>query len=56
VGVALVVPGERDFEPDLRRRADEAMYGAKEAGGGVHAWRPPRDEEPPPLDATIAAD
>ncbi|HEX5827361.1 MAG TPA: GGDEF domain-containing protein [Candidatus Limnocylindrales bacterium] len=35
VGVALVVPGERDFEPDLRHRADAAMYEAKAAGGGV---------------------
>ena len=40
VGIALIVPGERDFEPDLRQRADEAMYDAKEAGGGVRAWRP----------------
>ena len=40
VGVALVTPGERDFEPDLRQRADDAMYGAKAAGGGVRAWRP----------------
>jgi diguanylate cyclase (GGDEF)-like protein len=40
VGVARIVPGERDFEPDLRRRADEAMYDAKASGGGVRAWRP----------------
>jgi len=39
VGVARIVPGERDFEPDLRGRADEAMYDAKLAGGGVRAWR-----------------
>ena len=56
VGVALIVPGERDFEPDLRQRADDAMYAAKEAGGGVNAWRPSRDEEPPPLDPIVAAD
>ncbi|MEO5964575.1 MAG: GGDEF domain-containing protein [Candidatus Limnocylindrales bacterium] len=35
VGVTLVVPHERDFEPDLRQRADAAMYEAKQAGGGV---------------------
>jgi len=40
VGVARIVPGDRDFEPDLRRRADDAMYDAKLAGGGVRAWRP----------------
>ncbi|HEU0242633.1 MAG TPA: GGDEF domain-containing protein [Candidatus Limnocylindrales bacterium] len=40
VGVTRIVPGERDFEPDLRQRADSAMYGAKLAGGGVRAWRP----------------
>ena len=40
VGVTLVVPGERDFEPDLRQRADEAMYAAKRAGGGVRASGP----------------
>jgi diguanylate cyclase (GGDEF)-like protein len=39
IGVALVVPGQRDFEPDLRSRADAAMYEAKEAGGGVRIWR-----------------
>ena len=39
VGVARIVPGDRDFEPDLRRRADDAMYDAKLAGGGVRAWR-----------------
>ncbi len=55
VGVALIVPGERDFEPDLRQRADEAMYAAKEAGGGVHAWRPPSDERPPLEAATVPA-
>jgi diguanylate cyclase (GGDEF)-like protein len=40
VGVARIVPGDRDFEPDLRQRADDAMYDAKLAGGGVRAWRP----------------
>jgi hypothetical protein len=40
VGVTRIVPGERDFEPDLRQRADSAMYDAKLAGGGVRAWRP----------------
>jgi len=49
VGVALVVPGERDFEPDLRRRADSAMYVAKGGGGGVRAWQePPPDPKPEP--------
>jgi GGDEF domain-containing protein len=55
VGVTLIVPGERDFEPDLRQRADDAMYAAKEAGGGVHAWRP-RDGMPPSIEATVPAD
>jgi diguanylate cyclase (GGDEF)-like protein len=41
IGVALAVPGRRDFEPDLRGRADAAMYEAKEAGGGVRLWREP---------------
>jgi diguanylate cyclase (GGDEF)-like protein len=45
VGVALVVPGERDFEPDLRQRADDAMYAAKGDGGGVRPWRPKPDPE-----------
>jgi diguanylate cyclase (GGDEF)-like protein len=55
VGVALLVPGERDFVPDLRQRADDAMYAAKAAGGGVRAWQPPPEvsamdagEEPEP--------
>ncbi len=39
VGVALAVPGRRDFEPDLRGHADAAMYEAKAAGGGVRIWR-----------------
>jgi diguanylate cyclase (GGDEF)-like protein len=61
VGVALIVPGERDFEPDLRQRADDAMYAAKEAGGGVRAWRPGPDVEAPsretaPVEATVPAD
>jgi diguanylate cyclase (GGDEF)-like protein len=59
VGVALIVPGERDFEPDLRQRADDAMYAAKEAGGGVHAWRPAPDTAAPPTaraEASLPAD
>jgi predicted signal transduction protein with EAL and GGDEF domain len=35
IGVTLAVRGARDFEPDLRGRADAAMYEAKDAGGGV---------------------
>jgi len=38
IGVALVVPGRRDFEPDVRQHADAAMYEAKAAGGGIRAW------------------
>ncbi|HYO42314.1 MAG TPA: GGDEF domain-containing protein [Candidatus Limnocylindrales bacterium] len=38
IGVALAVPGRRDFEPDLRGHADTAMYEAKETGGGVRIW------------------
>ena len=38
IGVALAVPGRRDFEPDLRSHADTAMYEAKEAGGGIRVW------------------
>ena len=56
VGVALIVPGERDFEPDLRQRADDAMYAAKEAGGGVHAWRRAPAPEAPPLETTDPTD
>jgi diguanylate cyclase (GGDEF)-like protein len=41
IGVALAVPGRRDFEPDLRGRADAAMYAAKEAGGGIRIGQPP---------------
>jgi diguanylate cyclase (GGDEF)-like protein len=41
IGVALAVPGLRDFEPDLRGRADTAMYEAKDAGGGIRIWRDP---------------
>jgi diguanylate cyclase (GGDEF)-like protein len=37
VGVTRIVPGRRDFEPDLRQRADSAMHDAKLAGGGVRA-------------------
>ena len=52
---------ERDFEPDLRERADDAMYAAKETGGGVHAWRPapdvvPRTPERAPFDPAVPAD
>jgi len=39
IGVALAVPGRRDFEPDLRGHADTAMYEAKAAGGGIRVWR-----------------
>ena len=53
IGVALAVPGGRDFEPDLRQRADDAMYAAKEAGGGVHAWRPAPDVAARPPRATV---
>ena len=38
IGVAMLVPGRRDFEPDVRQHADAAMYEAKAAGGGVRAW------------------
>ena len=38
IGIALALPGRRDFEPDLRQRADAAMYEAKAAGGGVRMW------------------
>jgi len=44
IGVALAVPGERDFEPDLRQHADRAMYEAKAAGGGVRLWRDPETQ------------
>ena len=47
IGVALARPGRRDFEPDLRLRADKAMYQAKEAGGGIRIWQEP-DESPAP--------
>jgi diguanylate cyclase (GGDEF)-like protein len=39
IGVALAVPGRRDFEPDLRAHADTAMYDAKADGGGIRVWR-----------------
>jgi diguanylate cyclase (GGDEF)-like protein len=45
IGVALAVPGRRDFEPDLRQRADAAMYEAKAAGGGIRIWREITDKE-----------
>ncbi len=38
IGVALALPGRRDFEPDLRQHADAAMYEAKAAGGGIRTW------------------
>ena len=38
IGVALAMPGQRDFEPDLRQHADAAMYEAKAAGGGIRVW------------------
>jgi diguanylate cyclase (GGDEF)-like protein len=38
IGVALALPGRRDFEPDLRQHADAAMYQAKATGGGVRIW------------------
>jgi diguanylate cyclase (GGDEF)-like protein len=41
IGVALAVPGRRDFEPDLRGHADTAMYEAKAAGGGIRVWQEP---------------
>ena len=41
IGVAVAVPGRRDFEPDLRQHADAAMYEAKAGGGGVRLWREP---------------
>jgi diguanylate cyclase (GGDEF)-like protein len=62
IGVALAMPGRRDFEPDLRQHADAAMYEAKAAGGGIRIWAAPspggsltgaspppaqRDEDPP---------
>lgn len=41
IGLAMIVSGQRDFEPDIRQRADAAMYAAKGAGGGIHAWGTP---------------
>ncbi len=38
IGVAMLTPGRRDFEPDVRQHADAAMYAAKAAGGGVRVW------------------
>jgi len=43
IGVALAVPGRRDFEPDLRGHADTAMYEAKAAGGGIRVWQEPEE-------------
>jgi diguanylate cyclase (GGDEF)-like protein len=39
IGVALAAPGGHELEPDLRERADTAMYAAKAEGGGIRAWR-----------------
>lgn len=41
IGVALLEPGRRDFEPDVRQHADAAMYEAKARGGGISTWREP---------------
>jgi diguanylate cyclase (GGDEF)-like protein len=38
IGVAMITPGRRDFEPDVRQHADAAMYEAKLGGGGVRIW------------------
>ena len=51
IGVALAVPGRRDFEPDLRGHADAAMYEAKAAGGGIRVWREPDEADRPIPDA-----
>lgn len=42
VGLAMLVPGRHDFEPDIRQHADASMYAAKDAGGGIRAWEEPR--------------
>lgn len=39
IGVVLISPGRRDFEPDIRQRADAAMYEARAAGGGIRVGR-----------------
>jgi diguanylate cyclase (GGDEF)-like protein len=44
IGVALAVPGHRDFEPDLRAHADTAMYEAKASGGGIRVWQEPDED------------
>jgi len=44
IGVARLVPGRRDFEPDVRQHADAAMYEAKAAGGGIRAWQDPPED------------
>ncbi len=41
IGLALLEPGRRDFEPDVRQHADAAMYEAKARGGGICTWREP---------------
>jgi putative thioredoxin len=38
IGVAMLTPGRRDFEPDVRQHADAAMYEAKHTGGGIRIW------------------
>lgn len=52
IGVSLLVPHRRDFEPDVRQHADAAMYDAKAQGGGIRVWRDPDDE----VQAADAAD
>lgn len=39
IGLVLISPGRRDFEPDIRQRADMAMYEAKLAGGRIRIGR-----------------
>lgn len=39
IGLALGAPGGDELEPDLRERADRAMYAAKAEGGGIRPWR-----------------
>ena len=43
IGIALITPGRREFEPDLRQRADAAMYDAKQAGGGIVLGQEPAE-------------